>query len=255
MRTIFAILLSLGTIGTCLGQGVVDWESSPSAWFIAQTNGFQFYGGGFAGGSVGNTAPASSGLAYYFELLYNTNFTGSQVPTPDYTTLFGGTWLDTGLTATNSNGARAGSGWRTPTPPRWCHGIGPPRIISCSLAGRPIWAPLGYRFPTSSQIGMLAILHLSQVLHSLANQRRVILRRTLRRKLVPSYFSPCRIPTACQFTILPVRRCSCIFWAIPFQVPSLRHWLWRVWALCPCCFCAAANSAWFPSEGKGSIVM
>ena len=35
--------------------------------------------------------------------MYNTHLAGSQVPTPDYTTLFGGTWLDTGLTATNSN--------------------------------------------------------------------------------------------------------------------------------------------------------
>jgi hypothetical protein len=106
MKTIFAIFFSLGTFGTCLGQGVVNWAISPFVNVIVQTNESQFYGGGpQIFGPVGNTASASSGLVYYFELLYNTNFAGSQVPTPDYTTLFGGTWLDTGLIATNGNNA------------------------------------------------------------------------------------------------------------------------------------------------------
>jgi hypothetical protein len=73
----------------------------------AQTNSGQLYlGGGSTGfGTIGNTAPANTGLKYYYELLYNTSFTGSQVPVPDSASLFGGTWLDTGLTATNSNAA------------------------------------------------------------------------------------------------------------------------------------------------------
>lgn len=103
MKTICAILLSLGTIGTCLGQGTVNWSVLNPTAITAQTNTTQFYGGGPSGfGTVGDTAPASSGMIFHYELLYNTSFTGSQIAPPDYNTLFGGTWHDTGLTATNS---------------------------------------------------------------------------------------------------------------------------------------------------------
>lgn len=127
MKTIVAILLCVGTAGICLGQGTVFWGALNPGAISAQTNATQFYGGGSTGGggAVGNTAPASSGTMFYFELLYNTNFTGSQVPVPDYLTLFGGTWLDTGLTATNGNIA----GWLTAVNPTsaavvpWANGV------------------------------------------------------------------------------------------------------------------------------------
>jgi hypothetical protein len=106
MKRISAIFLFAIMIGTCLGQGTIQWVI-PITSLIAQTNTTQYSPlfGDFppVGGAVGNTAQASSGLVYYYELLYNTAFTGSQAPVPDYATLFGGTWLDTGLTATNSS--------------------------------------------------------------------------------------------------------------------------------------------------------
>jgi hypothetical protein len=92
--------------GTCLGQGTVYWAAIPPIAITAQTNTQQyspiFSGGATNPGAIGPTAPASSGLIYYYELLYNTNFTGSQVPTPDAAALLG-TWFDTGLTATNGS--------------------------------------------------------------------------------------------------------------------------------------------------------
>jgi hypothetical protein len=103
---IFAILSLIGTAGTCLSQGTVNWATISPFAITAQTNAQQssplFGSGGTNVGTIGLTASASSGLVYYYELLYNTNFTGSQLPTPAAAALLG-TWLDTGLTATNGN--------------------------------------------------------------------------------------------------------------------------------------------------------
>jgi hypothetical protein len=97
------ILSLLGTVGTCLGQGILNWPAFPP--FTGRTNAVDispFFGGGYAGqGNIGPTA--TSGLLYYYELLYNTSFSGDQAPVPGYAALFGGTWLDTGLTATNGS--------------------------------------------------------------------------------------------------------------------------------------------------------
>jgi hypothetical protein len=87
-------------------QGTVNWSSINFSGITAQTNSTQFYNDGSSGGgAVGATAPSTSGLVYYFELLYNTSFTGSQIASPNYFGLFNGTWLDTGLGATNSQTA------------------------------------------------------------------------------------------------------------------------------------------------------
>jgi hypothetical protein len=106
-RAIFAILSLIGMTGACLGQGTVNWQTIYFTAITAQTNTQQwsplFGGESTGGGAIGNTAPASSGLIYYYELLYNTNFTGSQMPTPYTVAALLGTWHDTGLTATNSN--------------------------------------------------------------------------------------------------------------------------------------------------------
>ena len=108
--------LLIGMTGTCLGQ-TVYWAGISAAAMTAQTNTQQyspiFSGGATNPGAIGSTAPASSGLIYYYELLYNTDFTGSQVPAPDAAALLG-TWLDTGLTATNH---RTATGWLLPVNP------------------------------------------------------------------------------------------------------------------------------------------
>lgn len=126
MKTIFAILSLIGMTGTCLGQGTVNWAGISAAVITAQTNTQQwsplFGGGSSGGGTIGNTAPASSGLVYYYELLYNTNFTGSQVPTPNTVAALFGTWLDAGLMATNSDLAFA-SGRLTPVNPNFAAAV------------------------------------------------------------------------------------------------------------------------------------
>src|ERR1039457_5496152 len=101
MKAIFAIFSLIGMSGTCLGQGTIYWAATP---ITAQTNTQQFSpvfaNGGTNPGTVGSTALASIGLIYNYELLYNTNFTGSQVPAPGTADLLGN-WFETGLTATN----------------------------------------------------------------------------------------------------------------------------------------------------------
>jgi hypothetical protein len=97
------IVYTLAVAGAALAQGTVLWNTISSVAITAQTNTTMysplFFDGGLAGyGSVGNIW----GGNYYFELLYNTSFNGSQAAAPDAAALFGGTWLDTGLTATNS---------------------------------------------------------------------------------------------------------------------------------------------------------
>jgi len=105
-QSALTIVCALAVTGAALAQGTLNWNTF-GLGFSAQTNATQFspvFGGWPSGsGTIGNTAQAISGLTYYYELLYNTSFTGSQAPNPYYDTLFGGTWLDTGLTATNAN--------------------------------------------------------------------------------------------------------------------------------------------------------
>jgi hypothetical protein len=112
MKAILAILTLIGMTGTSLGQGTVNWQVISFVAVTAQTNTQQYspiFGGGpTGGGAIGNTAPASSGLVYYYELLYNANFTGSQVPAPNTAAALLGSWLDTGLTATNNNALGGG---------------------------------------------------------------------------------------------------------------------------------------------------
>ena len=104
-KSALTIVCALVVTGAAFAQGTVDWGSIPFNVMTAQTNTTQFaFGVGSSGfGTSGLTASATtSGLSYYYELLYNSAFTGSQVSAPTYGQLFDGTWLDTGLTATNS---------------------------------------------------------------------------------------------------------------------------------------------------------
>jgi hypothetical protein len=100
------IVCAVATTGAAFAQGNVNWSAISFASVTMQTNSTQisplFGGGSIAGGAVGNTVGyASLGTGYYYELLYNTSFSGSQVPVP--TTLGQlATWWDTGLEASNS---------------------------------------------------------------------------------------------------------------------------------------------------------
>jgi len=107
------IICALAMTGVAFAQGTVNWSTISAFTMTAQTNSTQWSpvfpslegsatGSGAIGDVAGNVSYAS-GSGFYFELLYNTSFTGSQVAAPDAATLLGGTWLDTGLTATNSS--------------------------------------------------------------------------------------------------------------------------------------------------------
>jgi hypothetical protein len=99
------IVCALAVTGAAFAQGLVNWGSINFGAMTAQTNTslspvFGYTGTGGIAGATGSAT--TSGLSYFFELLYNTSFTGSQTAPPNFDTLFGGTWFDTGLTATNS---------------------------------------------------------------------------------------------------------------------------------------------------------
>jgi hypothetical protein len=126
------IICALAVNGAVFADGIVNWLSITPAAMTAQTNATQFspvFGGGSSGGgTIGNTASASASPTFYFELLYNTNFTGSQVAAPTFSQLFGGSWFDTGLTATNTTAAGSAgklapvAGNAAATVP-WAHGV------------------------------------------------------------------------------------------------------------------------------------
>jgi len=97
------IVCAVTMTGATFAQGTVSW-SGFGAFLIAQTNSSVstiIPGGTQTGGTPGYGAINN---AYYYELLYNTSFTGSQAANPTYAQLFGGTWLDTGLQAINGPG-------------------------------------------------------------------------------------------------------------------------------------------------------
>lgn len=99
------LLISVCTLtltGAAFAQGTFNWNATfvPAA-LTAQTNTSEFLGGGpTGGGTIGYTATTAAG--FYYELLYNTAFTGSQVAIPTLAALTDGSWIDTGLEAMNS---------------------------------------------------------------------------------------------------------------------------------------------------------
>ena len=103
------IVCALAATSSAFAQGTVNWLGITPAAMTAQTNTTQaspLFGGGLTGiGAIGAAGGnASLGTGFYYELLYNTAFSGSQVAAP--TTLAQlASWQDTGLTATNSNTA------------------------------------------------------------------------------------------------------------------------------------------------------
>ena len=124
------IVCALAVTGAAFAKGTLAWNVITPAAITAQTNTTTysplFFGGGSSGfGTVGATATTPGG--FYFELLYNTAFTGSQVTAPTWQQL-ASSWIDTGLEANN---ATASAGKLTPMNPTnaavvsgWAGGIG-----------------------------------------------------------------------------------------------------------------------------------
>ncbi|MGA2854479.1 MAG: PEP-CTERM sorting domain-containing protein [Verrucomicrobiota bacterium] len=106
------IVCAMAVSGAAFAQGTINWNSFSPAAITFQTNSAVFSpliggGVGFYDGTVGSTATASGG--FYYELLYNTAFTGSQIsgasaPSNSAAALFGGTWKDAGALAQNATG-------------------------------------------------------------------------------------------------------------------------------------------------------
>jgi F0F1-type ATP synthase membrane subunit c/vacuolar-type H+-ATPase subunit K len=122
----FTIICGLAVTGAAFAQGTVIWNAFTSA-ITWQTNSaisplFSRYGG--IGGTQAN---AATGSAYYYELLYNTAIISGPTPVapPDAATLFGGTWLDAKLGATNQaavNGRLQPMGNSTAATVPWSNG-------------------------------------------------------------------------------------------------------------------------------------
>jgi hypothetical protein len=104
-KLIATSVCALALCGAASGQSTLNWASIHVPWMTAQTNSTAYsplQGGGISGGgSQGAMASASSGLVYYFELLY-TPYTGTQLATPVSLSELN-SWQETGLMATNGN--------------------------------------------------------------------------------------------------------------------------------------------------------
>ena len=108
MKKLTLTIVSVVAItGAALAQGTLSWNTIAPNGMTAQTNSTAYsplMGGGTTGsGAVGVTT--GSGTAFYYELLYNTSFTGSQIAAPTLAQLTGGSWIDSALEATNSSSA------------------------------------------------------------------------------------------------------------------------------------------------------
>lgn len=112
-KIILTTICATGLTVASYGQGLLNWGSITFAAMTAQTNSTlisPLFGGGTTGGGASGVTQgaASLGTGYYFELLYGTaNTTGIQIagasaPSNSFAALFGGTWHDTGLQASNN---------------------------------------------------------------------------------------------------------------------------------------------------------
>jgi hypothetical protein len=92
----------LAMAGAAFAQNL-NWGSISFSAMTAQTNSTQYSpflgGASVSGGAVGSTATGA--LNTYYELMYNTTFTGSQATIGTLSSLLT-TWTDTGLGATNN---------------------------------------------------------------------------------------------------------------------------------------------------------
>lgn len=111
-KLVLTTVCALAMTGAAFAQGDVSWASFTPLVLNAHTNAVAIsplFGGGSGGGTVGSTATAAGG--FYYELLYGGvwttsgqglgNIQGANSPSNSYANLFGGSWLDTGLSGTN----------------------------------------------------------------------------------------------------------------------------------------------------------
>lgn len=109
-KLVLSSVCTLALAGVAFAQGSVNWTAVPTG-ITAQTNSTAYsplMGGGSAvGGAIGATATTAGG--FYFELLIGATTTSGNISGIAPTSLAAlGTWTDSGLVATNSNGATAG---------------------------------------------------------------------------------------------------------------------------------------------------
>jgi len=101
---------AVAVTGAAFAQGTLNWNTFAPTGITLQLNGgiSPFFGGS---ASVSGTFLGTGANSYYFELLYNTAFTGSQTAAPSLAALTSSAWIDSGLKANNST---ASAGKMTP---------------------------------------------------------------------------------------------------------------------------------------------
>jgi len=100
-KLLLTSVCTLVVTGAAFAQGTFGWSVISAAGMTAQVN--NTIGPLFGGTpSVSGTYMPTTTGAFYFELLYNTAFTGSQIAGPTLAALTGGSWIDTGLEAINA---------------------------------------------------------------------------------------------------------------------------------------------------------
>jgi len=124
LTTVCALVVA----GAAFAQGTISWSGTLT--FAAITgyynNNYSTLFGGSGGGT--GTATPTTPNGFYYELLYNTAFTGSAVAKPASIAALASGWVDTGLEGNNST-ATAGrilamSGNTAAVIPGWAGGIG-----------------------------------------------------------------------------------------------------------------------------------
>jgi hypothetical protein len=110
-KLVLTTVCALAVAGSAFAQGNINFTLSP-ANATALTNSTAYsplFGGGTTGGGASGKTAAGVGGTFVYELLYSSTFTGVQLagasaPSNNFAVLFGGTWQDTGLKATNATG-------------------------------------------------------------------------------------------------------------------------------------------------------
>jgi hypothetical protein len=124
LTTVCALVMA----GAAFAQGTISWSGvlTFSAITGQYNNNISTLFGG-PGGGTGTATPTAAG-GFYYELLYNTAFTGSAVAKPTSIAALATQWVDTGLEANNST-ATAGrltamNANTAAVIPSWVGGIG-----------------------------------------------------------------------------------------------------------------------------------
>jgi len=101
-KSLLTSVCMLAMAGAAFAQGTLNWSFlSPLGITVQINNNLSPLGGGTP--SVSGTYMGTASGSFYFELLYNTMFTGSQIAPPSAADLLvGGSWIDTGFEAQNS---------------------------------------------------------------------------------------------------------------------------------------------------------